>query len=85
MGQTPLIGMIKQLIQQKLTALHRTFNAVPTPFQMQYQGQRRTRQAAFMLHQTSRHHHNQDNANAISRARRQALNQATNGRCHQIH
>src|SRR5918999_1260215 len=57
MGQTPLIGMIKQLIQQKLTALHRTFNAVPTPFQMQYQGQRRTRhrETILLLHPSHDH------------------------------
>jgi hypothetical protein len=85
MGQTPLIGMIKQIIQQKLAALHRALNAVPTPFQMQHQGQSSTRQATFILHQTSRHHHHQDNANAIGRARGQGLNQATNGRGHQIH
>lgn len=76
MGQTPLIGMIKQIIQQKLAAPHRALNAVPAPFQMRDSGQSSTRQAAFMLPQTSSHHHHQDNANAIGPAQWQGLNQA---------
>jgi hypothetical protein len=43
MGQTPLIGSIKQPVKQKLATLHRPLNPVPAPSQMDNKGQDSTR------------------------------------------
>src|SRR6266540_1940751 len=83
-GQAPVVGGFKQQIQRELAALHSAFDTMPSPTQMHDKWQSRARQTPFSMNQATGHHGDQDNANKISRAQRQKLNETTHRRRSQI-